>query len=111
MAARASLSLQQVDLGLQHALRFAGAVVLGVFAQVAFGPGGRDPLFDLRHLLVFELVDLGLDLVVPGAGHGDAFGHGGTSARFERERKKNGLLGETCYEALFSVRAGAECKE
>ncbi len=101
------LVAEQVDLGLQQALRFAGAVILGVFAEIAFGAGGGDPLFDLGHLLVLQHVELGFDLVVPGTGHGNAFRHGCASARFNLGAKKAASSGRPMPRVVFSTRSGA----
>jgi hypothetical protein len=66
-------------------------VIFGVLAQVALGSGGRDPHFYLGHALVLELVDLGLQLVIAGPGHGNAFGHGSTWIGVRCGATKNGL--------------------
>ena len=69
--------LQGVDAGLQHALVFAGGVVLGVLAQVAQLAGGGDALGHLDHLDVLHPIQVGLLLLVAFPGHGDSFvGHG-----------------------------------
>ena len=103
---------EQVNLGLQEALRFAGAVVLGVFAEVAFGAGRRDPFFDFRHLLVLQMVDLGLELVVAGTGHRDAIGHSGSCKKQDSEwaKKKRPPWGETELRRVFSTGSPREVK-
>ncbi len=76
MKARASLSLEGVDAGLEHALVFAGGVVLGVLAEVAEVAGGGDALGHLDHLDVLHAVQVGLEFLVAFSGHRDAFaGH------------------------------------
>src|SRR5205823_2502808 len=63
---------QVADAGLEHALVFAGGVVLGVLGEVAHVAGGGDPLGHLDHLDVPHAVQLGLEFVVPFPGHRDA---------------------------------------
>src|SRR5262249_37754767 len=71
------LVLQRVDARLQHALVLAGGVILGVLAEIPQVTGRRDPLGHLEHLAVGHAVEVGLELLVAFAGHGDSGGgHG-----------------------------------
>src|SRR5207248_2808239 len=62
---------------LQHALVLARGVILGVLAEVPQVTGRRDALGDLDHLDVRHAIEVGLELLVAFAGHGDSVGgHG-----------------------------------
>src|SRR5262249_61668301 len=85
------LVLQRVDARLQHALVLAGGVILGVLAEIPQVTGRRDPLGHLEHLAVGHAVEVGLELLIAFAGHGDSVGGHGLYHSFSQTSLARGF--------------------
>src|SRR5439155_25959567 len=81
------------DASLLHPLILAGGVVLGVLAKVAHRPRRRNALGDLDHVL-FQSVDIALELLVLFLRHRHAFGRHGysRSTRLRQDRRFASVL-------------------
>ena len=69
------LVAEHVDAGLHQRPALLGAGVLGVLGQIALRAGVAQPFEDFRQLDGVQMIEVGLELVVAGASHGDAVGH------------------------------------
>ena len=102
------LVAEHIDAGFQDSLALACAMIFGVFAQVALGAGGGQTRENFGHFHGVHVIQVGLELVVAGPGHGNLIRHRIFSRKTKKRRPARPALQAARRWFLLFLSAGGD---